>query len=154
MRKITIVMLLALVAPGLLASPVTAGKKKRPPKPRKIELSYAAPAYGTAGAGVCFQGESCLFFGPPVKKERFFSVEIVDDLGTAVYASVIQDTNEDGNYLATDDLTVPICGETEEPIEIERAKPVSVWVWQGPGADAACPGGASSGTATATFSSK
>lgn len=130
-----------------------AGKKKAP-KPRTIELQYLQPAYGTAGAGLCFQGESCLFYGAPLKGERFFSVEIEDELGTSVYASVIQDTNGDGNFLVTDDLTVPICGATEEPIEIESGKEISVWVWQGPGIDAACPGGATAGTATGTFSAK
>ena len=133
---------------GAAAAPVHAGKRA---KPRKIELPYTEPAYGTAGVGVCFQGTSCAFFGAPKSTERFVSVSIEDDLGTDVYASVIQDTNEDGNFLAADDLTVNMCGETAEPIELEPGKAVSVWVWQGPGANPPCAGGASSGTVTATF---
>ncbi len=135
-----------------LALPASAAKRK--PKPRVMELSYSAPAYGTAGFGLCFQGESCLFYGAPGNGERYFSVEIADDLGREVYASVIQDTSGDGSYLRHDDLTVDICGKTEEPIEIEPGAPVSVWVWQGPGAQPPCAGTASSGTAEATFSAK
>jgi len=136
-----------------LSAPGSAAKKKAP-KPRKMQLAYTNHAYGTAGAGVCFQGESCLFFGPPERKEKFFQVEIEDDLGGDVYASVIQDTNEDGNFLVADDFTVGICGKTTEPIELEPNKAVSVWVWQGPGADPPCAGTASAGTATAIFSAK
>lgn len=141
--------LLGIVAVASLGVPATAGKKA---KPRKAELTYSEPAYGTAGVGVCFQGASCAFFGAPQGNERFVSISVEDDLGTDVYASVIQDTNEDGNFLATDDLTVHFCGATAEPVEIEPGKAVSVWVWQGPGVTPPCAGGASSGTITATFS--
>lgn len=149
MRKTLIAVIVGAVLSSALVAPVHAGKKA---KQRKVEMPYSEPAYGTAGIGVCFQGASCAFFGPPLRKERYVSVSIEDNLGTDVYASVIQDTNEDGNYLATDDLTVNICGETVEPIELETGKPVSVWVWQGPGLDPPCASAASSGTVTATFS--
>ena len=151
MRKHALVVTLIIGLVAALATPTLARKK---PAKRKYELTYTEPAVGTAGAGVCTQGSSCLFFGAPAGREKYFAVEVVDDLGTAVYASVIQDTNEDGNFLVADDLTVGICGATEEPIEIEPGKAISVWVWEGPGADPPCPGGASSGTATAFFSAK
>ena len=147
-RSIAGIMIAVLLVIGA-GTPVAAGKKA---KPRKMEISYTEPAYGTTGIGLCFQGSSCAFFGDPIGKEKFVSVTVRDDLGTDVYASVIQDTNEDGAYLATDDLTVHFCGETEEPIELEPNKAVSVWVWQGPGANPPCPGAASAGTVTATFS--
>lgn len=150
MHKNLVAALLSGVMVFALGTPVSAAKKA--PKPRKMELTYTNPAYGTAGFGLCFQGESCLFYGAPLGKEKYVEVKIEDDLGREVYASVIQDTNEDGSYLASDDLTVGICGETEEPIEIEPGKAVSVWVWQGPGLDPPCAGTASAGTATATFS--
>jgi hypothetical protein len=134
---------------GAVALPAEA-RKPRPQK-RVIELPYAEAAIGAAGAGVCLQGSSCLFFGAPAPGERHFAVEIEDDLGQPAPASVIQDTNGDGNYLVTDDLTVGICGATEEPVELEPGKPVSVWVWRA-GATPPCPGTATSGTATATFS--
>ncbi len=149
MRRALVAISIAVIVAGTIATPVQAGKKA---KPRNMEIAYTEPAYGTAGIGLCFQGSSCAFFGDPLGKEKFVSVSVTDDLGTEVHASVIQDTNGDGNYLATDDLTVHFCGETQERVEIEPDKPVSVWVWQGPGADPPCAGTASSGTATATFS--
>jgi len=152
MPRIVAVALAGMLLLGTTAVPAEAGKKKR--KDRKYELNYTEPAVGTAGAGVCLQGSSCLFYGPPGRGEKYVGVEIEDDLGVPVYASVIQDTNEDGSFLVTDDLTVHICGATEEPIEIEPGKAVSVWVWRTPGASPPCPATASSGTATATFSNR
>jgi hypothetical protein len=149
MRKALVGAIIGALWLGALAAPVQAGKK---PKKRKAEMAYSEPAYGTAGVGVCLQGASCAFFGPPLAQERFVSVSIEDDLGTDVFASVIQDTNEDGNFLAADDLTVNFCGETAEPVELEPGKAVSVWVWQGPGADPPCAGPASAGMVTAIFS--
>ena len=148
MRRTTVYLAVASLLVAPLAVPAHAGKKA---KPRKLEITYTEPAHGTHGVGVCFEGMSCAFFGDPLLKERFVSIEVEDDLGTDVFASLIQDTNEDGNYLATDDLTVHFCGSTPEPVEIEPDKGVSVWVWQGPGAYPPCAGGASSGTVTATF---
>ncbi len=127
-------------------------KKKKPRRERTVEMPYTEPALGTAGVGVCFQGSSCVFV-EPAQGERFATVEITDDLGLPVYASVIQDTSGDGNYLATDDETVHICGSTTEPIEIEPST-LTVWVWQGPGVVPPCPGFASSGTVKVTFSNK
>ena len=149
MRKGAVILLAAVIAASVVA-PAHAGKKA---KTRSLELAYTEPAHGTHGVGVCFQGASCAFFGDPLLNERFVSVSIEDDLGTDVFGSVVQDTNEDGNFLAADDLTVHFCGETAEPVEIEPDKAVSVWVWQGPGANPPCPGAASAGTITATFSS-
>lgn len=151
MRKTIVLGLVATLVVG--SAGVPAGAAKRPkPKKRSMELSYTEPALGAAGAGVCLQGSSCLFYGPPAAGEKLFQVVIEDDLGHPVPASVIQDTNGDGNFLVTDDLTVGICGATEDPVEIEPGKAVSVWVWRA-GANPPCPGTATSGTATATFSS-
>lgn len=151
MRRVIVVGL--VVALACVAMGVPAGAAKRPkPKKRTMELPYTEPAVGAAGAGVCLQGSSCLFYGPPAAGEKLFSVVIEDDLGQPVPASVIQDTNGDGSFLVADDLTVGICGATDEPVEIEPGKAVSVWVWRA-GANPPCPGTATSGTATATFSS-
>lgn len=151
MRKTIVVGLVAVLAGATAGVPAEAAKRPKPKK-RSIEMAYTEPAHGAAGAGVCFQGSSCLFYGPPVAGEKLFSVVIEDDLGQPVPASVIQDTNEDGNFLVSDDLTVGICGETTEPIEVEPGKAVSVWVWRA-GVNPPCPGTATSGTATGTFSS-
>ncbi len=150
MRKTTVVGLVAVLACAAGSMPAGAAKRAKPK--RTMEMPYSEAAIGAAGAGVCLQGSSCLFFGPPARGEKRFAVVIEDDLGQPVPASVIQDTNGDGNFLVTDDLTVGICGSTDEPVEIEPGKAVSVWVWRA-GANPPCPGTATSGTATATFSS-
>lgn len=151
MRNMLAVLLGATLVVGVLgASGADAGKRKKKPRQRTVEVPYSQPAVGTAGIGVCFQGSSCVFV-EPLPGERSVSVEISDELGLPVYASVIQDTSGDGNYLATDDATTHICGETAEPIEIEP-QTVTVWVWPGPGAPPPCPGVASSGTVKLTFS--
>jgi hypothetical protein len=150
-RALTVLVALILLV-GALAAPGAEAKKrkKKPSRTRTVETTYSEPAVGTAGIGVCFQGSSCVFV-EPVKGERYASVEITDEFGLPVYASIIQDTSGDGNYLATDDSTTHICGKTTEPLEIEPST-VTVWIWQGPGAVPPCPGLASSGTVTTTFS--
>lgn len=123
---------------------------------RRVSVPYSEPAYGSAGVGVCLEGASCAFFGPPRRGETHLAVGIQDSLGLPfVYASIIQDTNGDGNFLAVDDYTVHICGKTLDPIKLQRGKPVSIWVWQGPGVASGlspvCPGVATSGTIEAYF---
>jgi hypothetical protein len=149
MRKTIVVGVVAALTCAAAGVPAGAAKRAKPKK-RSIELPYTEPAVGAAGAGVCLQGSSCLFFGAPAAGEKHFSVVIEDDLGQPVPASVIQDTNGDGSYLVADDLTVGICGATDEAVEIEPGKPVAVWVWRA-GANPPCPGTATAGTATATF---
>lgn len=150
MKKTVVMGLVVALACAAAGAPAGAAKRGKPKK-RSIELPYTEPAIGAAGAGVCLQGSSCLFYGAPAAGEKHFSVVIEDDLGQPVPASVIQDTNGDGNYLVADDLTVGICGETDAPVEIQPGKPVAVWVWRA-GANPPCPGTATAGTATATFS--
>jgi hypothetical protein len=150
MRRLLVMLLgLALIV-GALDAPVAGAKKRQ--KKRTVETPYTEPAVGAAGLGVCFQGSSCVFV-EPLPGERYVSIEIVDDLGLPVYASVIQDTSGDGNYLAVDDETVNICGQTEEPLKIEPST-VTVWVWRFPAAPPPCPGIASSGVVKTTFSAK
>ena len=126
-----------------------AGKAKKKPS-RVVETPYTEPAVGTAGFGVCLQGSSCVFV-EPMPGEKFVQIDISDDLGQPVFASIIQDTSGDGNYFAADDKTTHICGQTAEPIEIEPST-VTVWVWRGPGGPPPCPGIASSGVVKTTFS--
>lgn len=150
MRRQIVGMLLLMLLVGSLV-PATADAAKRKKSARRVaKLPYTEPAYGTAGFGLCFQGSSCVMF-PVLTGEKYVSIEIKDDLGTPVYASIIQDTSGDGSWLAHDDYTVHICGETPEPIEIEPGLDVTVWVWQGPGLMPPCPGVASAGTVKATF---
>jgi hypothetical protein len=146
-KLLTVLLVSALV--GALGAPGAEAKKPKK-KSRSIEMPYTEPAVGAAGVGVCFQGSSCVFT-EPLPGERKVSIEITDDLGLPVHASVIQDTSGDGNYLAADDETVHICGSTEKPLKI-KSQTVTVWVWRGPGALPPCPGLASAGKVKLTFS--
>lgn len=148
-RTIGIALAVAVVAGVVTAPAVNANKRRR--APRKVESTYTEPAFGAAGLGLCFQGTSCVFVDP-LPGEKFVRVQIEDALGLPVPASVIQDTNGDGSYLATDDDTTHICGETEEPLRIEPST-VTVWIWR-IGIPNPCPGTGTSGTVTTTFSAK
>jgi hypothetical protein len=140
--------LLALaVGLGAAAIPVRAEEKVQ----HTEEVPYSDPAIGTAGIGICFQGDSCVMVEPE-EQDRYATVDIVDSLGLPVYASIIQDTSGDGSWLATDDYTVHICGRTTGPIEIKPGKTVTVWVWEGPGLDPPCAGVATSGVVKITLS--
>lgn len=150
MRRLLVMLLGLVLIVGALDAPI-AGAKKRPKK-RTVETPYTEPAVGAAGLGVCFQGTSCVFV-EPLPGERYVHIEVVDDLGLPVHASVIQDTSGDGSYLAVDDETVHICGKTDKPLKIEPST-VTVWVWRAPGAPPPCPGAASSGVVKTTFSAK
>lgn len=141
-------LLAAVMLAGVIALPAAHAEEK---VVRTEEVQYYDPAVGTAGVGVCFQGDSCVFVDP-LPGELYASIEIVDQLGLPVYASVMQDTSGDGSWLVTDDFTVHICGATTQPIRIVAGKTVSVWVWEGPGVDPPCAGAASSGTVKVTLS--
>ena len=116
MRRAFVVLVTTILALGVAAAPGAGAKKK--PRQRTVETPYSEPALGTAGVGLCFPGTSCVFV-EPMRGERNVNVEIVDDLGLPVYASVIQDTNGDGSWLSTDDYTVHICGKSAGPIKID-----------------------------------
>ena len=148
MRRVLTIVLGACLLAGALAVP--GAEAKKPKKKRTIETPYTEPAIGAAGVGVCLQGQSCVFVEPG-PGEKYVSIEIEDDLGLPVSASVIQDTSGDGNYLAVDDETTHICGATEEPLKIEPGT-VTVWVWRTPGQAQPCPGIASAGVVKTTFS--
>lgn len=140
--------LIGLLAIGLAAVALPARAEDK--VTRTEAVTYADPAIGTAGIGICLQGDSCVFVEPE-EGERYVSIEITDNLGLPVYASFIQDTTGDGSWLSTDDYTVHFCGKTPTPLAIV-AKTVSVWVWATPGVLPACAGTASSGTVKVTFS--
>lgn len=143
--------LILVLAFGLIAGMVTsaeAGKKKKKSAKkvtREAEYTYDAPAVGSGG-GVCFAAtNSCgdIATGPT---ERFVVVEITDQAGMDVYASIGQDLDGD-NFT---DNSVDICGKSEEPIPIEPGYAITVFPWAVGGPD--CPGVATTGTVKLTLS--
>lgn len=145
MRKL----LVAAVVAGLLVAAVgsaEAGKKKAPKKTTRVaEAAYIAPAYfywaptGDNIGGVRF---------PTGAGEAYVSIEISDDAGMDVSASVGQDPEGD-----TTVSTTRFCTSTEEPVPIEPGLEVTVFVFVGPCTDPEpAPAFATQGTVTATFS--
>ena len=146
MRKIITVVVSAAIVLGAFGAPAADAAKKKA-KPRKASATYDAPAIGAGGAGICFPGTiGCVSFGT-ASNEHFVEVVVEDSAGTPVFASVTQDTNGDNQA----DTGTDICGASEEPIPIEPGAPITVFIWEGPGASPVCPGVATSGTINISF---
>lgn len=137
---------IALVA-GAFALPAEAGKKKR--TKRVATGAYENPAIGVPGVvGSAAAGGAVEFpLGPT---EKFISVEITDDLGQPVIATMSQDTDPS---TPTWEIFATICGGTEEPLPVQPGVAVRVSVYTSPGPDQpTCAGPATSGTIKATLS--
>ncbi len=146
MRKvITLILATALVLGAFAAPSAQAAKKKK--KGRVATGTYDGPAIGAAGIGICFPGTlGCFGFGSAAN-EHSVEVKIEDNAGTPVYASVTQDLNGDNQA----DTGTNICGASEGPIPIEAGYEVTIFIWEGPGTNPACPGVATSGKITVKF---
>lgn len=150
MKKTLIVGLVIGLLAGALVGSAEAGKKKKKPKKvtRVAESAYDTPAIGHPDLIVgCSGSTGCAIFavGPT---ERFASFEIKDSLGTPVYAVAGQDL--DGDNFA--DTSFSFCGKTPEPVAVEPGFEINIFISAGPGANPPCPGAASSGVVTGTFS--
>ena len=148
MRKVIAVMIGVTLLGGLLTAPVDAKKK-----PKKVVRTYKEPyeasSIGSADAtGTCVDSNGCVFLavGP---KETFLSIEIVDDTGLPVAATVGQDQNPGDNFV---DRVADICGKTEEPLAIQPGLQVTVWIWALPSARLQCFGAGTTGQFTAKLS--
>ena len=149
MRKALIFSLLIALVAGAMSSPAVAKKKKL--KPRVVEGTYDQPALGVGGVASSSANGGAIEV-PLMPKEKYFSVEVTDDSGTDVYASLSQDTDPS---TPSWEIFAGICGRTEAPIEVTPGIPVRITVTAGPGAeDPQCAGLASSGTIKATISTK
>ncbi|MGH2735819.1 MAG: hypothetical protein ACRDKZ_09585 [Actinomycetota bacterium] len=144
--------LVAVLALGLFAAAVEAKPRKKKPKgiERTQEWEYQAPAFGS-GTGVCLRPtNSCADF-VPVKGEKFMTVEITDATGVPVYFSVAQDTDPDA--VGSEKDLGEFCGKTEKPIKrFATGAQITVFPWSVGSSD--CPGIATQGVVTATFSNR
>lgn len=146
---------IALIAVGALllgafAAPATGAKKKKKKKPaaRTVEATYDSPAIGMGGVGgVCLGSNGCVMFATS-SNESFMALKGDDQSGQKVFLRVVQDTDGDG----TNEGVASICGETSEPIPITPGVQVSIFIYA-VGANPPCPGPATSGKVTATFTS-
>jgi hypothetical protein len=152
MRKLVVSFVLVGLMAGALVAPAEAGKKK-PRKPKRIERlaegTYANPAVGVPGvAGSAAAGGAVEF--PLTSDEAFVSIDITDDGGQPVIATLSQDTDPSTPAW---EIFATICGKTEAPLDIAPGITVRVSVYTMPGPDQpTCKGPASAGTIKATFS--
>ena len=150
MKKALIFALLIALLAGAMSAPAVAKKKKKP-RPRVVEGTYDQPALGIGGVASSSANGGAIEV-PLMPKEKYFSVEVTDDSGTDVYASLSQDTDPS---TPSWEIFAGICGRTEAPIEVTPGIPVRITVTAGPGAeDPQCAGLASAGTIKATISAK
>ena len=149
-RTLTLILTAALVAGAFAGAPADAKKKKKKkPKPRTVTATYDSPALGLGGVvGLCIAPNGCVPFATS-PKERFVSVKIDDSSGTASYGRVTQDLDGDGQA----DEATPFCGKTEKPVPIQPGIEVNVFIYS-LGANPPCAGVGTSGSVTATFTTK
>ncbi|MDQ3964561.1 MAG: hypothetical protein M3277_11730 [Actinomycetota bacterium] len=145
MKRIVITALVLGLVFGAVAT-AEAGKKKKPKKTKRVvETVYDAPAIGSRG-GVCLAATNSCGDIPTGPDEYFVTIEITDQTGLDVYATVGQDL--DGDTFT--DTSTTICGKNEEPIPIEPGIAITVFPWAV--GRPSCPGVATTGTVKATLS--
>ena len=153
MRKIFgCFLMVSVVVAGFGGSPVKAKKKDA----RRVVVShYNGPAIGTPSTYyACVPSFGCVDFSP-YRGERSVSFDIQDAAGLPVYAQVGQWVlAEPNNYIADKDM-MSFCGKTTRPFRIDPKKgDLVVYIWGASGPVPDCPGVATFGDVTATFTKK
>ena len=145
MKRILVLMMISSLVLGAVTT-AEAGKKKKKPKPRTIELRYENPAVGSPGVGGVCSGCPEIVVG---SNEYFVSVVIEDDFSPAPAMRFSWDTDGDGR----NDTGFTVCGaETAEPVAIPPGITMNAFPYILPGP--ACPTGfAVAGTIKLTFTS-
>lgn len=148
-RGFSVIVLCVLVT-AVVVAPALAGKRRAA---RRDEIPYRAPTAGAGGViSQCDEHDQvgCADFVPRLA-EKFILVTVEDDSGSAVYANLAQDIDDDG----VQEFIHRFCGEMDEPIEIDPTKKVTVHVFAGPGyGDPTCVGPATSGLITVRHSTR
>jgi hypothetical protein len=145
MKKLIVsALVLGLLATAAVA-PAYAGKRKQ----RVAKGTYENPAIGIPGVVGTSSAGGAFEFAVGAK-ESFIDIQITDDGGQSVTATLSQDTDPS---TPSWEIFATICGETEEPLTIEPGVAVRVSVYTMPGPEQpTCTGPATSGTIKATFS--
>jgi hypothetical protein len=147
MKKLIVTGVVAALAIGALVAPAEAAKKRKP-KARVAEGTYANPAVGVPGVVGSPALGGAFEFGT-LSTENFISVVVDDDGGGTPTFTMSQNSDpSDDSY----EIIGTWCGATEEPVPITPGLPVRVSIYTTPGVDQPnCVSPASSGTITATF---
>jgi hypothetical protein len=146
-RKTLVALLVLGLVAGSLAAP--AGAKKNRKKTRVAEATYANPAIGIGGVVSSGSAGGSVEF-PLTARESFISIDITDESGSDVYASLSQDTD---TSTPSWEIFAGICGRTDEPIPVTPGITVRVTITAGPGSEyPTCAGTPISGTVKAKIS--
>ena len=148
MKRLFVIALAALIVPSSIG--MTADAKKKPKRTQRvIEATYANPAIGVPGVVGASNAGGAVEFALG-SKEAFIAVEITDDGGQPVTATLSQNSDETTPQW---EIFATICGKTDQALEVLPGVPVRVSVYTTPGPEQPnCTGPASSGTIKATLS--
>ncbi len=143
------VALAGLLAVSVQAGPAEAGKKKK--KVERVEERAYVGATGVRGLqdnGCAGEPVGCVVF-PIEPGERFVSIDVADASGDDVWASVYTYGYSDGT-----DTHEHVCGRTDAPLALTDGleELVVITTQTTGGVTNPCPGPATQGTVTATFS--
>lgn len=150
MKKVLVTAVVIGLVAGSLGAPAVAKKKKKPVRVERVaEGTYDNPAVGIGGVLSSGAAGGSMEF-PLLPGEAYLSLDVTDSSGTAVYASLSQNTNPE---TPSWEIFAGVCGKTTEPIAVAPDLPVRVTITAGPGRAApTCVGAATSGKVKATFS--
>lgn len=152
MRKTIVIALTAGVLAAAVVAPAEAAKKRKPKRTERVaEGAYTNPAVGVPGVVGWNVGSSFYEF-VLWADETFMAVEITDDAGGAVTATLSQNTEPSS---AGYEIITSFCGATAEPIAVTPGLAVRVAVYTTPGpGQPTCMGPATAGTIKATISNR
>ena len=145
-----------LLAGILVASVAWSAAAEAKAGPRTQQATYSTPAAGLAGQGAfgaCSSedGFGCVSFFTS-KSDKHVTIKITDTSGQPVFATVVQEKSSAGGYDPLQgNQKGSFCGKTKKPITITGGQALQVFLYEGPGPDG-CPGVATQGVVTATFS--
>lgn len=150
MKKLIATCLTLGLLAGALAMPADAKKKRKPKRVERVaEGTYDNPAIGIPGVAGTSSAGGAVEFGL-ASNEAFINVEITDDAGRPVMATMSQDSDPSDT---TWEIFATFCGTTDGPVDVVPGLAVRVSVYTISGPDhPTCVGPATSGTIKATLS--
>ena len=154
-KSIIGLLVLGLIFGSLIGTAEAKKKKKKVKAPVKVTVeqsgTYQTPSFIVAGACSQSDAQGCVTFGAPEASLSYITVNITDQTGLPVSASIQQETGVNEAGVPQDSLIAAFCGKTDSPVAIDTSLEVHIWVDPNPSPDCA-PAAATTGTVDVTFS--